>query len=590
MPDNDNKSILSERNSAASETYLFGEVPLSDSDNNSINSADAVNKQNNLNNGKNHGNKGANGNGYNQNHNRTNKNGKNDLEVAVIDIDQDHFVNGKTMTTYEDIVQRAHTAFNSGKTRNLDFREKNLRALLRMYEENEEEMCKALATDLRKSKQESMLNEVFFLQNDLNHILSNFRDWAKPEKPEKPLVNFFDGIRIHKDPFGVALVIGAWNYPLQLTMIPVQNAIAAGNCVIIKPSEIATASAQFLADYIPKYLDSECYHVVVGGVKETTELLKQKFDYIFYTGSARVGQIIHAAANKYLTPVTLELGGKSPCYLDNTIDIDLATKRILWGKFINNGQTCIAPDYVLCTKEVQGKFLESAKKCLKEWYGDEHKDSPDLCRMINSQNYQRVSSMLKGANIALGGKLDPDDKFIGPTILIDVKANDAVMREEIFGPILPIINIENAFEAIQFINDRDLALTMYVFTKEEKVQELFLNSTRSGSVSINDTVMLFTIDVLPFGGVGMSGMGAYHGKYSFDTFTHHKSVLDKGTSFIPEFLSAARYPPYTEGKLSYLTMLLKKRPGIAYKYFTYAFLIGIGAASVILYNSFTKKR
>lgn len=262
------------------------------------------------------------------------------------------------MVNYDDEMQKANAAFMSGKTRSLKFREKQLLALQQMYEENETEMLQALEKDLRKHKQEAMLCEIEIMKNELKGLIFHLKEWAGPEQPDKPMVNVLDSMYIFNDPYGVVLVLGAWNYPLQLTMVPVAAAIAAGNCVIIKPSEMATHSAKFMADYLPKYLDTDCYQVICGGVPETTELLKHKFDYIFYTGSTKVGQIIHQAANKHLTPCTLELGGKSPCYIDSTADMDISAKRILWGKFINVGQTCIAPDYILCTKEVEEKFLE----------------------------------------------------------------------------------------------------------------------------------------------------------------------------------------------------------------------------------------
>lgn len=259
---------------------------------------------------------------------------------------------------------------------------------MRMYEENELAMEQALKTDLGRHRQEAQVLEIEFLKNDLRNTLMHLDEWVQPDSPAKTFVNIMDKVRIFKDPFGTVLVMGAWNYPLQLTLLPVAGAIAAGNCCVIKPSEVSEACAQFLAETLPKYLDNECYPVIMGGVKETTELLRQKFDYIFYTGSGRVGQIVYEAATKNLTPVTLELGGKSPCYLDSTCDIAVAAKRILWGKLINVGQTCIAPDYLMCTKEVEKKFIEEAKKVLDEWYGTDRQDSPDLCRIVNKNHFQ----------------------------------------------------------------------------------------------------------------------------------------------------------------------------------------------------------
>ncbi|XP_314005.5 aldehyde dehydrogenase family 3 member B1 isoform X4 [Anopheles gambiae] len=492
--------------------------------------------------------------------------------------------------SFSDIVQQLRTTFNSGKTRDVDFRLNQLKALLRCYEENTAEMANVLAADLRKHKQEAHLLEIEFILNDLRNTLYNLREWVKPEKPEKSLVNVMDGVYIYKDPYGVVLVIGAWNYPLQLTLVPVAAAIAAGNCVVIKPSEVAPASAKFIAETLPKYLSQDCYRVVTGGPKETSELLKEKFDYVFYTGSGRVGKIIHQACSENLTPCTLELGGKSPCYLDGTANIAIAARRILWGKFINAGQTCIAPDYILCSKQVQKQFLEEARKVLNEWYGANPKDSPDLCRIINQNHFQRLTSLLKGANVAIGGETDLQDRYISPTILIDVKSTDPVMQDEIFGPILPILNVDNAYDAIKFINSRPPPLVMYIFTLDTKIQELFVTGTRSGSMCLNDTIMQYAVEALPFGGVGPSGMGSYHGKYSFDTFVHKKSCLTKDFNPIGEKLAASRYPPYSESKLSFLSTLLKKRQGINLHFLPYLLMFGIGVASTLVVSTILKRR
>ncbi|XP_055537735.1 aldehyde dehydrogenase, dimeric NADP-preferring isoform X3 [Wyeomyia smithii] len=508
---------------------------------------------------------------------------------VVIDIETWEEKDGIIMS-YADVVQQLHTTFASGKTRNVEFREKQLKNLLRMYEENSAEMVRVLAADLRKHKQEAHVLEIDFLKNDIQNMIFNLHEWVKPEKPEKTMVNIMDGVYIYKDPYGVVLVIGAWNYPLQLTLVPVAAAIAAGNCVLIKPSEVAATTSKFIAETIPKYLDSDCYKVIEGGAKETSELLRQKFDYVFYTGSSRVGKIVHQACNENLTPCTLELGGKSPCYIDSTADISIATKRILWGKFINAGQTCIAPDYLLCSKEVQRQFLEEAKKILTEWYGSNPKDSPDLCRIINQQHFQRLSAMIKGANVAIGGETDSQEKYIAPTILVDVNPNDAVMQEEIFGPILPIINVENAYDAIRFINSRPKALSMYIFSSNKADIKTIILNTSCGGVCINDTLTHFSVETLPFGGVGSSGMGAYHGKYSFDTFVHRKSCLAKDFNMIGEKLASSRYPPYSDTKLTFLTALLKKRQGFSTKFLPYVLMFGIGVATTLIVSSIVKKR
>ncbi|XP_039758918.1 aldehyde dehydrogenase, dimeric NADP-preferring isoform X3 [Pararge aegeria] len=478
-----------------------------------------------------------------------------------------------------EVVQKARDTYNSGTTKPLEWRKRQLKSLMRMYEENRGAMIDALVKDLRRSKTEAVLLEVDYLVNDLTNLLNNFEEWAKPEKPPKGFVNMLDDVVIFNDPYGVVLIIGAWNYPLQLLLLPFAGAIAAGNVVILKPSELAVASAKFIAETLPKYLDNDAFIVVEGGPEETTELLKQKFDYIFYTGGTNVGRIVYSAATKNLTPVTLELGGKSPVYIDNTADMEVTAKRVLWGKFINAGQTCIAPDYVLCTKEVQDKFVEYSKKILKEWYGEDPQKSPDLCRIINSRHFGRLQTLLDASKdkVALGGRYDAQERFIAPTILTNVTPNEKIMEDEIFGPILPIVPVENAYEAIKFINEREHPLVLYLFSRQSNIHTLFTEQTRSGSVCVNDTIMFYGVDTLPFGGVGNSGIGAYHGKASFDTFTHKKSCLVRNFAAIGEKLASGRYPPYTDGKLQFITTLMKKRSGPSFKYLPYFIAFALGA-------------
>ncbi|XP_062129535.1 aldehyde dehydrogenase, dimeric NADP-preferring isoform X2 [Drosophila sulfurigaster albostrigata] len=494
------------------------------------------------------------------------------------------------MANFDDTLQRARLAFASGKTRNVSFRRKQLENLLRCYEEHENEIISALEADLRRPKQESLIVETEFMKNDIKHILFHLNDWVKADRPEKSFVNMLDDVQVYNDPFGVVLVIGAWNYPLQLLLVPVAAAIAAGNCVVLKPSEIAGNCAKFIAETIPKYLDNDCYPVVCGGPSETAELLKQRFDYIFYTGSTRVGKIIHAAANNYLTPTTLELGGKSPCYIDKSVELRTAVKRILWGKLINCGQTCIAPDYVLCSKEVQDKFVEEAREVLKEWYGESIQSSPDLSRIINQNNFQRLLGLMKSGRVALGGKYDVSEKFIEPTILVDVKPDDPIMEEEIFGPILPIYTVENAYDAIKFINARENPLVLYIFTTETDVLDLFVNGTQSGGMCVNDTIMHYAVDTIPFGGVGMSGMGSYHGKFGFDTFTHKKSCLGKNLAAIGEKMASARYPPYSDRKASLLSFLLRKRRPLPNLYLSHVLAVGLGVGLTVLANYYLQVR
>ncbi|KAJ2948615.1 hypothetical protein O0L34_g7869 [Tuta absoluta] len=488
-------------------------------------------------------------------------------------------LSGSKKQSIPEAVQKARDAFNRGVTKPIEWRRKQLQQLLRMYEENQGAMVDALAKDLRRSKMEAVLLEVDYLINDLRNTLHYLDEWCKPDRPPKGLVNILDDVVIYNDPYGVALVIGAWNYPLQLLLLPMSGAIAAGNSVIVKPSELSVACAQFVAEMVPKYLDNDAIIVVEGGPEETTELLKQKFDYIFYTGGTNVGKIVYEAATKNLTPVTLELGGKSPVYIDNTVDIMVSARRILWGKFINAGQTCIAPDYILCTKEVQDKFVEAAKKVVKEWYGDEPQKSPDLCRIVNNRHFSRLQALIDASKdkVAVGGQYDPQDKFIEPTILANVTPNDKIMQDEIFGPILPIVPIENAYEAIKFINAREKPLTMYIFSLVKKTVDNILDHTTSGSVCVNDTVMQMGVDTLPFGGVGNSGIGAYHGKATFDTFTHKKSCLVKNFASIGEKLGSGRYPPYSDANLSFIRRLMTKRHPPSFSFLPYLFMFALGA-------------
>ncbi|XP_011344938.1 aldehyde dehydrogenase, dimeric NADP-preferring isoform X3 [Ooceraea biroi] len=516
-----------------------------------------------------------------------------DMQTAILDVSDATQTNGKpTPVNYANIVQQTRDAFNSGKTRPLEWRVKQLKQVIRMLKETSSDIIAALASDLRRNKHETIMLEINYMIEEISYMLMHIKEWASPDKPPKGLANLFDGLEIRKDPYGVVLVIGAWNYPLQLTILPMVGAIAAGNCVIAKPSEVAPATAQYVCDTLPKYIDMECCRVVTGGIPETAELLKERFDYIFYTGSTMVGKIVREAANKYLTPVTLELGGKSPVYIDNTVDMNLAVKRILWGKCINVGQTCIAPDYVLCTPEVQDKFINEARKIIKEWYGENPRESTDMARIITDKHYQRLTSFLNGNNgkIALGGDVNPREKYIAPTVLIDVKPTDPIMQEEIFGPILPIININNAYEAIKFINNGENPLVLYVFSTSKDVQELFIDQVRCGTVCVNDTVLQYCVETLPFGGVGYSGMGAYHGKFTYDTFSHHKGCLIRNYSKIAEFLAKNRFPPYNDGKLKLLTMLLKRRPGIpGIKYLPYLFMFGLGVIATVIANGALKE-
>lgn len=491
-------------------------------------------------------------------------------------------------TQFTKRINELRRAFKLGKTRPASYRIQQLKALDRFLEDYNDAFVQALKEDLNKNKFESILFEINFTRNEIKGTIMELDKWMKPEKAKKNIMLIMDEAMVHSEPYGVALIIGAWNYPLQLTLCPLIGAIAAGNCAVIKPSENAAATAKVIEEMIPKYLDPECYTVVTGGAKETTELLTEKFDYIFYTGSINVGKIIYAAAQKQLTPVTLELGGKSPVYLDEGLDLEVACRRLIWGKHVNAGQTCVAPDYVLCHQAVYADFVDTCKRVITEFYSEDPKASPDLGRIINTNHVKRIAKLLNGTTPAMGGEIDEDTKYVAPTLLVDVKATDPIMQEEIFGPVLPILRVQSADEAIQFINEREKALTLYVFSKSQKVIDRFMHETSSGSMCANDTLVHLSVDTLPFGGVGPSGMGRYHGKYSFDTFSNKKAVLVRNYNSIGEAFGRKRYPPLTDSKLSYFRQLLAKRSspfGGLFSHMPYliVFMLGIASAFLLRY-------
>ncbi|XP_044759412.1 aldehyde dehydrogenase family 3 member A2-like isoform X2 [Coccinella septempunctata] len=488
------------------------------------------------------------------------------------------------MQNPSEMLANLRNSFNSGLTRPLKFRERQLNNIIKLVEENTNLILDALRDDLHKSTQESMVCEIEILKNDALNMIHNLSDWSKPRSVEKDLVNIMDKVQILPEPYGVVLVVGAWNYPLTLALSPLIGAIAAGNCVIVKPSELSPATAKIIAELLPKYLDTNCYKVFLGGPAETQQLLQHRFDYIFYTGSTRVGAIVAQCAAKNLTPTTLELGGKSPCYLDSTVDMDIAAARIFWGKALNSGQTCIAPDYVLCSQEVEKKFIEAFKKAQKTQFGEDMKDSPDYCRIINNNHFNRLVGLLEGQEIAHGGHHDASQRYIEPTICVNVDPNSPLMKDEIFGPILPIIRVNNAAEAISFINAREKPLALYVFSNDKSLVNLFEEQTSSGGVCVNDTIMHFACDALPFGGVGNSGLGAYHGKFSFDTFSHQKPILEKSIDKFGEMLQSIRYAPYSEGKIKALSLLSRKRKlPIPREYISHILLVVFGFFVCYLY-------
>ncbi|XP_063151931.1 aldehyde dehydrogenase family 3 member A2 isoform X2 [Candoia aspera] len=477
------------------------------------------------------------------------------------------------------VVEQAREAFNTGKTRPLAFRMQQLKALKKMVQEKEKEFMMALKADLNKSKYNSFSYEIMIILGEIDLMLEKLPDWASPQDVEKTILTLTDKTYIHCEPLGIVLLIGAWNYPFVLVMQPLIGAIAAGNAVVVKPSEVSEHTAKVFEELLPQYIDKDLYPVVNGGVPETTELLKQRFDHIFYTGNSFVGKIVMEAASKHLTPVTLELGGKSPCYIDEDCDLDVACRRITWGKYMNCGQTCIAPDYILCSQSIQKKVVDTVKETLKEFYGEDAKNSPDYERIVNKRHFKRIMGLLEGQKIAHGGEADESACFIAPTILTDVSPDAQVMQEEIFGPILPIITVKSLEEAIQFINRREKPLALYVFSNNNKVIKKVIAETSSGGVTANDVIMHFSIPCLPFGGVGNSGMGAYHGRHSFETFSHQRSCLIRALKM--EAVNCIRYPPNSQKKVDWAKFFVLKRFSM-WKFGLVALaLLGIVAAVVI---------
>ncbi|KAM3661200.1 aldehyde dehydrogenase family 3 member A2-like [Ammospiza maritima maritima] len=462
-----------------------------------------------------------------------------------------------SMEKMQQVVGRARAAFRSGRSRPLEFRIQQLKALQRMVQEKEKEIMRALKADLNKSGPNAFTQEILGVLGALALTMEKLPSWAAPHHVKKDLLTLRDEAYIGYEPLGVVLVIGAWNYPFALVMQPLIGAIAAGNAVVVKPSEVSENTARLVAELLPLYLDKDLYAVVTGGVPETTELLTQRFDHILYTGNSNVGRIVMAAAAKHLTPVTLELGGKSPCYIDKDCDLAVACRRITWGKYMNCGQTCLAPDYILCDPSIQSKVVENIKATLKEFYGEDVKSSPDYERIVNQRHFKRILGLMEGQKIALGGETDEASCFIAPTILTDVSPESKVMEEEIFGPVLPIVTVMSVEEAIEFINLREKPLGLYVFSNNKQLIRRVIAETSSGGMTANDVIMHSVLPELPFGGVGHSGMGAYHGRFSFETFSHRRSCLIK--DFRWDVANRLRYPPGSEELMQLAKLFLLKQ-------------------------------
>jgi aldehyde dehydrogenase (NAD+) len=437
-----------------------------------------------------------------------------------------------------DLVQRLRATFEAGTTRPLDWRREQLTRLRAMARECGSEFVEALRADFGKPEFEARAADIGQVTLEAGLALKKLKKWTRPERVGwVPTSGRYQVIR---EPLGVVLVIAPWNYPVGLLLSPLVGALAAGNCAVLKPSEVTPYTSEVLARRVPEYLDPEAVALVEGGVDETSALLAERFDHVFYTGNGHVGRIVMEAAAKHLTPVTLELGGKSPCIVDREADVPVAARRIAWGKFMNAGQTCIAPDYVLVHEEREAELIDELRAAVGSFYGANAEQTPDYARVVDGRHFERLSVLLKDGQVAFGGGTDPEQNYIEPTVLRGVSPDDAIMSDEIFGPILPVLTIKGVGEAIEFVNAREKPLALYVFSNDADVQQEVLDRTSSGGACVNGTILHIGNSAAPFGGVGPSGMGAYHGRFTFETFSHRKTVLRRGTRFDPKLM----YPPY----------------------------------------------
>ena len=440
---------------------------------------------------------------------------------------------------------RLRDAYETGTTRSLDWREAQLDGVIRFAKDHTEALLDAMASDLGRPNIEGWIADVGASISEAEHVKKHFRKWASPRRAKISLVTRPGSARIIPEPLGVALIICPWNYPVNLVLEPLVAAFAAGNAVVVKPSEISPATSSLIASELPKYLDHDGFAIFEGGVETSTALLAEKFDHIFFTGSTNVGRVVMRAAAENLTPVILELGGKSPVIIADDADLDVAANRIAWGKGLNAGQTCIAPDYILATEKTRDVLVDKIVAAWSSFYGTDIKASKDFGRIVSERHHQRLVGLLDDQTVAFGGEHDEETRFLSPTIVVDPPSDSPLMTEEIFGPILPIITVENLFDAIRFINDRPKPLALYVFTESDDVADTVLGRTSSGGACVNHTLLHFTPHELPFGGVGASGMGRYHGKSGFEAFSNLKGVLRKPS--LGE--NNLTYPPYTDRKV-----------------------------------------
>ncbi|SCT18850.1 aldehyde dehydrogenase [Staphylococcus caeli] len=459
------------------------------------------------------------------------------------------------MNSIEQTFHNSKQYFNTHVTKDLKFRKKQLKLLSKSIKNHEEALLNAFETDLGKNKVEAYATEIGFTLKNIKNARKELKNWAKRKQINTPIYMFPTKSYIMKEPYGTVLIIGPFNYPFQLLIEPLIGAIAAGNTAILKPSEYTPNVSDVVKNIIEDVFDPEYISVCQGDVETTQSLIHLPFDYIFFTGSENVGRIVYQAASSNLIPVTLELGGKSPVIVDETANIKVASERISFGKFTNAGQTCVAPDYILVNRKVKNELITALKKTVTEFYGKSIQDSPDFGRIVNKKHFNRLNHLLgvHQTEIAFGGQVDADDRYIAPTLLDDITFDAKIMEDEIFGPILPIITYDDFDEAIDLIRSKPKPLSLYLFSEDENITERVLNEISFGGGAINDTLMQLANPNLPFGGVGASGIGQYHGKYSFETFSHNKSYIFKSTRLESSLL----FPPY-KGKFKYIKTFFNK--------------------------------
>ena len=451
-----------------------------------------------------------------------------------------------------DIVERQKQFFKTGETLKLKFRLQHLKKLHQAISGHEDAICDALYLDFRKSQFEAFGTEIALIQEEIKFFIKKLPVLIKPKKAKSSIASLPAKSFVYHEPYGHSLIIGPWNYPVMLMLQPLVGSIAAGNCVLLKPSELTTNTSKVIRKIVEEAFDESYVAVIEGGVTVTQELLKLYFDHIFFTGSERVGKIVYEAAAKNLTPCILELGGKSPCIVDEDANVDLAARRIVWGKLINGGQSCVAPDYVLAHRNIRSQLLIALIHYIEKFYGKEPDKSPDLPRIINDRNFDRLTKFLNNGKVLIGGTYDAKQRFISPTVLENITWEDPIMQEEIFGPILPVIKFESLDEVLIKIKERPKPLALYYFSKRKKKQEKILQEVSFGGGCINDTMFQFGNPNLPVGGVGSSGLGKYHGKESFLAFSNRKGIVKKNNKIDIPF----RYAPY-KGKLTLLKSLFK---------------------------------